>query len=127
MTKLLAIVLATAVLFGICVYAIEAGDDRKTLIPPPDAVAEAFTREVLTGRWARAKEYLQEPESRSDEELRALRESIERRVRVVSEVESETVAMDDDRALANVRVSSSFGSESIAYQLVFDDEWKIAF
>ncbi len=127
MTKLAALVLVTAVLFGICVLAIEGGDDRKTVVPPPDAVAEAFTREVLAGRWARAKEYLQEPESRSDEELRALRESLERRVRVVSEVDAETVAMDDERALANVRVASSFGSEAIAYRLVFDDEWKIAF
>lgn len=125
MKELLRIVVATAILWALCAAAVELGNDRETVIPAPDAVAEGFTREVLSRRWDRARPYLQEPESMSDGDLRALEQRIRSRVRQVYEVEAKTIARDDDHARASVSIASSFGSDTIAYELVFDREWRI--
>jgi hypothetical protein len=115
--------MALAVLVGASAVAIELFEDRELLVPPPDAVAEAFVREVITGRYARAREYLAAP--LSDEELRALERMLEERTGEASEVEAEVVAQTAERALATVRVSGGRGSEAVAFALIFRKEWKI--
>lgn len=120
MARLLGIVIALAALLGATALAVYVLEDRELMVPPPDAVAEAFVREVLTGRYARAREYLVEP--LSDSELHALRQSLGEDP---TEVEAEVVARNDEQALANVRVSGAEGSEAVAFALTFDQEWKI--
>lgn len=122
MSRLLGVLAALGLLLGGSALAVHALDDRELVIPPPDAVAEGFVREVITGRYARAREYLAEPESRSDEQLRALRESLGEDP---TEVEAELVGRNDEQALANVRVSGGQGSQAVAFTLTFDSEWKI--
>ena len=123
MVRLLSVVAAIALLIGISALAVERFDDRETFVPPPDAVAEGFVRELLAKRWARARPYLTEP--LGDEELRAMQEALEARVGEPTEIEAKTISHDDRNALANVRLSSKQGSEAIAYELRFEAEWKI--
>ena len=119
MRHLLAVVAAAAVLIGATALAVGPFDDRELFVPPPDAVAEGFVREVITGRYVRAQPYLVEP--MPEEELRALRA----RAGDPSQVEAEVVSRTDERALVTVRVASGESSEALAFALVFDGEWKI--
>jgi len=113
--RLLWVAIAMAVLFGVCALAVETFDDRETLVSPPDAVAEGFTREVLTKRWDRASEYLAEPVS--TERLRELHAALGES----DEVEAEIVSRTDEQALVNVRLQDT----SVSYSLEFEQEWKI--
>jgi hypothetical protein len=123
MVRLLSSLAAIAVLIGISALAIGRFDDRETFVPPPDAVAEGFVRELMTKRWARARPYLTEP--LPDDELRAMQESLEERVGQPIEIEAELLSRDDRTALANVRLSSAKGSAAVAYELRFEEEWKV--
>lgn len=120
MKRFLGVLAALAALLGASALAVSALDDRELVVPPPDAVAEAFVREVITGRYARAQEYLTEP--RPEEELRALRQQLGE----PTEVDAETVARNDEQALVTVRVSDAQRSEAVAFALTFEEEWKIA-
>ena len=126
MKELLGIAIAAALLIGISALAVEQFDDRETFVPPPDAVAEGFVREVMAKRWERARTYLAEPPSMSRGELEALQKSWRERAGEPTEIEAETIARDDAEALAHVRMRSARGSEAVAFALRFDDEWKIA-
>ena len=125
MRRLFGITIAMALLIGVTALAIEQFGDRELFVPPPDAIAEAFVREVMTKRWDRARDYLAQPESVSDEQLEALEKSWEARVGNPTKIEAETITHDVSRALANVRMQSARGSEAVAIALRFDDEWKI--
>jgi hypothetical protein len=122
MSRLLGVLAALGLLLGGSALAVHTLDDRELVIPPPDAVAEGFVREVVTGRYARARTYLAEPESRSDEQLQALRETLGEDP---TEIEAELVGRNDEQALANVRVSGGQGSQAVAFTLKFEEEWKI--
>lgn len=126
MRELIAVTVCFALLAGGTLLAVEQFGDRELFVPPPDAVAEAFVRETITGRYVRAREYLADPESMTDDDVRALEQNIESWVGEATEVEAEVLSRTDDRALANVRVSSGKGSQSLSFTLVFDQEWKIA-
>ena len=126
MKELAVVLICFALLLGATALAVETFGDRELMVSPPDAVAEGFVRETLTGRYARARQYLADPDSMSDDDVRALEQSIEARVGDATEVEAEIVSRDDERALATVRVSSGQGSEALSYTLAFDSEWKIA-
>jgi hypothetical protein len=120
MTRFLYVVLALAALIGLSALAVERLGDRELFVPPPDAVAEGFVREVITGRYARAQEYLSSP--RPEEELQSLRELLGEDP---SEVEAELVARNDEQALVNVRVSGARQTQVVAFGLRFEEEWKI--
>lgn len=115
------VLIAFALVLGGTALAVDVFHDRELTVPPPDAVAEGFVREVITGRYSRAKEYLAEPESRSEDDLRSLDEQLGD----ASEIEAELVSRDDEKALVTVRVSSKDASETLSYGLVFEGEWKI--
>ena len=117
--------LSFALLFAATALAVETFGDRELMVSPPDAVAEGFVRVIITGRYARARQYLSEPESMSNDDVRDLEQFIESRVGEPSEVEAEFVSRDDQRALVTVRVSAAERSETLSYGLVFDREWKI--
>lgn len=125
MKELLAVLAAFGVLAGAATVAVETFGDRATFVPPPEAISESFIHETLTGRYARAKQYMAEPGSVSERQLRALEQRIEADVGEASDVEASVVSRDDRCALVTVRVSSSKGSHVSAYILVFRRGWKI--
>ncbi|HVE71783.1 MAG TPA: hypothetical protein VNI54_10470 [Thermoanaerobaculia bacterium] len=107
--------MGVAALVGATALAVSLGD-RELFVPPPDAVAEGFVREVITGRYSRAQEYLSEP--RPEKELRALRETLGHDP---TEVEAEVISRTDEEALVNVRTTEA----AVALALEFEGEWKI--
>ena len=100
MRELLSGLVMFALLAATSVLAIEVLHDRETVVPPPDAIAEQFIRAVMAKRWEPAKEYLQDPESMSDEELAALQKELGEG----QNVEAETVSRDDEKAVVTVRL-----------------------
>ena len=127
MKRLLAVVAAFAVLAGTSLVAVGQFGDRELFVPPPDAVSEGFVREVVEGRYARARPYLMDPDSMSDEDMRRFEEAIESWIGgEPGEFEADIVSRDDTHALTTVRLSSARGSQALSFTLEFDDEWKIA-
>ena len=122
LTKLAGVVLAMALLVAATEIAARK-NDRELMVPPPDAVAEGFVREIVMKRWTRAEEYLDKEVAH--ERLKQLGKSIEAQVGDPIQFEAKTISRTDHDALVNVRLSSGKGSEAIAFALVFDDEWKI--
>jgi len=120
MRKFFFTLLGVATLVGITATAVHFGD-RKLFVPPPDAVSEGFARELITKRWDRARAYLAEPESVSQEQL----EEIAAKLGDPMVIEAETVQENERDALAIVRVSSGNVSEAVSFALTFDAEWKI--
>ncbi|HEX2122587.1 MAG TPA: hypothetical protein VHL59_13185 [Thermoanaerobaculia bacterium] len=118
MSRIIGLALALALLVGAGLFAVELLDDRELLVPPPDAVAEGFTREVLTKRYDCARDYLLAPDSVSKEELEALQQ----RLGEPQNVETKTTAQNDDEATVEVTLKET----SFTVPLAFDDEWKIA-
>lgn len=125
MKELLGVTVAAALLIGATALAVEQFGDRALFVPPPDAVAEAFVREVMAKRWETARIYLANPESTSDRQLEALEKSWEERAGNPTKIEAVTIAQNDSEALANVRMQSARGSEAVPIALRFEDEWKI--
>jgi hypothetical protein len=125
--RLLAVVAAFALLAGTSLVAVERCGDRELFVPPPDAVAEGFVREVVAGRYAQARTYLANPESMSDADVRQFENAIESWIGgEPSEVDAEVVSHDDTQALTTVHLSSARGSQALSFTLEFDKEWKIA-
>ncbi len=125
MKELLGVAIAVALLIGVSALAVQQFDDRELFVPPPESIAESFVRETMARRWDRARGYLAEPESVSDQQLEELQKSWEATVGEPTKIEAETITRDDADALANVRMQSKRGSEAVAFALRFDDEWKI--
>jgi hypothetical protein len=123
--ELVSVLVALALVIAGSALAVEHFDDRETLIPPPDAVAEGFVREVLMKRWDRARPYLAKPESMSNQDLEVLEKSWESRAGDPWIIEAETISRTDHEALTTVRMQSAKGSEAVSFTLVFDREWKI--
>jgi hypothetical protein len=123
MKEMAAVLFASFLLIGATGVAVSQFDDREIFVPPPDAVAEGFAREIVTKRWARARPYL--TRDASDKELAALHKAWEERVGEPTTIEAETISRDRDRALVNVRLQSAKGSEAVAFGLVFEEEWKV--
>jgi hypothetical protein len=108
-----------AILAAASVLAVEQLDDRETVVPPPDAVAEQFTRSVMAKRWEPARQYLQSPDALSEDELEAMQKELGEG----EDVEAELVSRDQNRALVTVRLPSRGVVKNFA--LTFDREWKI--
>lgn len=119
MKELTGVTIALALLIGVSALAVEAFGDRELFVSPPDAVAEGFAREVACKRWPRAKEYLADPESRSQDELRRLQKELGEG----ANIEATIVKRDETRAVVTVRVPSRNVVKS--YSLKFEKEWKI--
>ncbi|HET7710763.1 MAG TPA: hypothetical protein VFL80_02430 [Thermoanaerobaculia bacterium] len=101
-------------------------DDRATLVPPPDAVAENFVRMVETERFSQATRFLAEENAASEEDLKHLYARIEQRLGRVTEIESEVRQQDDEHATAEVTISSARGETTLQIDLAWSNaEWKI--
>ena len=119
MRELISGLMMFALLAGASFVAVEQFDDRETVVSPPDAVAEQFTRAVMAKRWEPAREYLQNTESISDDEL----EAMQKQLGEGENVEAGIVSRDDEQALVTVRVPSRGYVKNFA--LTFDRQWRI--
>jgi len=93
--------------------------DRRTLVPPPDAVVESFTRAIAMGREDQAIPYLSEELARTvtDEDLRRYGEPISDGPGMVHEVRGELERIAGDRATATARCRSRTGEWRLRFEL----------
>jgi hypothetical protein len=97
--------------------------DRATLVPPPDAVAESFTRELVEERYALAMKFLawNIASSMTPDELRRLYEPLRAGVGIPEQVEASLETMEEHRAAARTRVKGSEGSAVLQLRFVRED------
>lgn len=119
MKELLTGLVMFALVAGVSLFAVERLGDRETVVAPPDAIAEQFIRAVMCKRWEPAKEYLDDPESLSHDEL----EAMQRELGEGANVEAEIVSRDRKRAVVTVRVPSRGVEKTFA--LTFDGGWRL--
>lgn len=119
------VVVAAIALSGAVVHGLE---DRRTLVAPPDAVAEDFVRQVITHRSRQALPLLAE-EVRSavgPELLNDYRRRIERELGRVGNVSVELERISADHAEASAILEGARGTRRIELRLVWkDDQWLI--
>lgn len=108
-----------ALLAGVSYVAVEKLEDRETVVSSPDAVAEQFTRSVMAKRWKPAREYLEDPDSLSDEEL----ESMQKEFGEGENVEADMVSRDERHALVTVRIPSRGVVRN--FELAFRAQWLV--
>ncbi len=122
----LLLLLACAVLVLVGGVAAGSFGDRSLFVPPPDAVAEAFVREVQTERFSRAQSYLADHSSLSEEDLRRLAQTIEEHLGNVGAVEAATRAQTREQATAAVTLHSARGEKTVAFDLRWENgAWRI--
>jgi hypothetical protein len=121
MKELLAVLLAFGLLLGASALAVESLGDRQTVVSPPDAVAEELVRALVNERFDQARAYLAEPETVTDDQLRALAASLGD----PTTIESELTEAGRERALATVTTSSGARSQAHRFALVFEGDWQV--
>lgn len=117
MRELLRVALTFALLLGLSALAVTVFADRALFTAPPEAIAEGFTREVMTKRWDRARALLANPDSMP----RAQLEELQARVGDSGNVEAKTISRDATRALVEVTVET----KTLRVALVWEGGWRV--
>ncbi len=133
--KTIAQILATMTLalaiIAVCVF---AAGDRQTLVPPPDAVAEAFVRQATARRYDRvhALQSWHRREPGLDDVLLSaavLRQYLEplwRFTGTVNHVDAELVSIDGDQARAVATAYGDLTEARFLFDMVREDGlWKV--
>ena len=121
---LLAMTLALAII-AVCVF---AAGDRQTLVPPPDAVAEAFVRQAAARRYDRvhALQSWGRREELSAAVLRLYFDPLFRFTGTVNQVDAELVAIDGDDARAVATAYGDLAEARFVFDMVRQDGlWKV--
>jgi hypothetical protein len=94
--------------------------DAKTLVPPPEAVAEGFVRTLAAGRYARATPFLSKRLATTTDEsnLRAIAKQIEAGAGGILDVRGQTDSIDGEFARATAIVKTRSGERYVELRLV---------
>lgn len=128
MKAVAAVLGVAAVSLALVAWAVFVLGDRTVLVPPPEAVAEGFMRQLQTRRFEQARSYLARPAVRSAEDLRARLEALERAVGRIQDVRGRrgTVGSLDASAVADLTTADRARAE-VAFSLRREHgEWRIA-
>lgn len=117
MKELLGATLPFALLLACSYIAVELLHDRALVVPPPDAVAEAFTREVMTRRWDRARTFLANPDSVT----RAQLEVLQSRLGDAANVDAQTISRDDTHAIVEVALKT----QAFRVPMEWEGGWRV--
>jgi hypothetical protein len=122
--QLLVTMALTMIVIAVCVF---AAGDRQTLVPPPDAIAEAFMRQLTTGRYDRVGSYLSR--ARREWSAAARRRQFEplwRFTGTVNDVDAELVSIQGDRARAVATAHGDVADARVLFELVREQGlWKV--
>jgi hypothetical protein len=100
--------------------------DRQTFVPPPDAVAEGFVRQLASRRYDRVDSYLSRSHRITAAELRWRCDPLWRYSGQVNHVDAELVARDAERARAVARVSGDVAEARFVVELTREHGlWKV--
>jgi hypothetical protein len=120
---LLASALALAVVAGVVI----AGRDTTTFVPPPESVAEDFTRKLAMGRYEVAPAHLDEHTPDISAAVRRSSDMLREQAGRVHQVAGESGAIRGDTATASVTIETRDAGElRWEFSLVRrNGEWKI--
>jgi hypothetical protein len=109
MSPPLSVSAATAALLALLAIAVFAFDDRHMTVPPPEAVAEGFVRQLNAQRFRQTKRFFSTAAQRSWEprKLQVWWDDVERHVGKVQSIEGSERAADRGSAEAEVSVRGS--------------------
>ena len=129
MRALVYVPLAVAAALAVVAAAVFGLGDRRTLVPPPEAVVESFVRELETGRYQRATGYLStelQPNVKP-EQLRAWTSRLLARTGDIIDVRGEPGWLAGDRAEAYARLKTERAGEPALRFTLYREEgvWKI--
>jgi hypothetical protein len=113
---------------AIAAVAVVGAEDRGTLVPPPDAVAEEFGRQLVTGRAEQALPLLSETlrSAVTPEILDACGKRIEAELGAVGNVSGELHDISGDRAQATAVFDGRRGTRRVRFGFAWDDgRWVI--
>jgi hypothetical protein len=118
-----------AVALAVVAAAVHVGYDRSTLVPPADAVTESFARQIATGRFDLAMNFLAaETRRRESPQTRAARfAAIDPEAGKVDDVQADLQWMQQDHARARAEVTLRGRTTSFDVQLVREHGlWRVA-
>lgn len=103
-------------------------EDRRTLVPPPDAVAAEFVRQIVTGRAEQAMPLLSDrlrPRWPPDD-LDAAGRRLESELGEVGDVSAELESIFGERAAASAILDGARGTRSLRFEFVREQgKWLI--
>jgi hypothetical protein len=107
-----------------------AAGDRRTLVPPPDAVAEGFLRQLAARRYDRVESYVSRTRRSapawSAATLRRRFEPLWRYTGQVNQVDAELVSIDGDRARAVASAQGDLAEARVLVELTREHGlWKV--
>ena len=127
MIDCLKVLLVTAVALG-AVAAAVIGGDTKTVVPPPEAVAEQFARQIAARRYDRALEHVDDGSGITLTTVRLAGEALHKRAGDIDQVEGKAGVVEGDRATASAVLTTQHAGR-ISYACSLDRRngvWKIA-
>jgi hypothetical protein len=82
--------------------AVLIGRDSTILVPPPEAVAESFARQIATHRWQRAGQYVADDSLLTLDQIETQGRALLQRVGEIDQVVGQDGAIEGERATAAV-------------------------
>lgn len=128
MNRLLGVVGWIGAALAVAAVAVHVVEDRRTLVSPPDAVAEEFVRQVLTGRSERALPLLCEGvrPGLSRGELDAAGRKLQEELGEVANVSAEIESLSDRRAAASAVLDGARATRTLRFRFVRErGKWMI--
>ena len=131
MKSISAVLLATVLALGCVAVSLFGLNDHAVLTPPPEAVAEEFTRQIAAGRAELVRPLLSRAarERETTQVLRARTEPLRRAVGVLEQVSAVAGWVRDHQAAAHALLQGDTGTAVLSFTFVREqgrwtvDEW----
>ena len=101
MSDLVKVLTATLLALGVLAVIVIGGQDSTYFVPPPEAVAESFTREIASRRYDRAMQSVDPASGITEINARLGGEELHARAGAVDNVEGDPGTISGDRATAS--------------------------
>lgn len=128
MSDLLKVLSVSLLALAIVAGAVFYGDDTTVTVPPPEVVAEEFTRQVAARRYDRALTYVDRHSGITLVTVRLGGEALHRRAGAIDRVEGEPGRIDATRQATATAVLTTQRDGRVRYAFRFarvDGVWKI--
>jgi hypothetical protein len=127
MSDVAQVVGATLAALAVVAAVVIGGQDSTYFVPPPEAVAESFTREIASRRYDRAMEFVDPSSGITEINARLGGEALHARAGAIDEVQGDPGAITGERASASaVLITERAGRVRYAFRLARRGHtWKI--
>jgi hypothetical protein len=109
MRDLAAVVATAAIALGVTALFVFVGNDATLMVPPPEAVAEQFTRELAAGRYDRALPQVDRMSSITLATVRVAGENLKAQSGEINQVEGEPGTIAGAHATAKALLTTDRG------------------